>query len=213
MAHKLRTQRKYSEAISILEDTIKQPLSLYALTSASFELSRNYQELGQQEQALYHIRHAAVDAGMMIDKGLRRSALAREIELEALSQHYWRAVCDLESFTKYYRPDELEPHLRALGEKARTELLGSTSISSDVILIDPKRRDVEPYWTRRLIRPVVRIRAAEGHISSARVICRTEAIDLPVGPAIEFQVNGRKGGCDIYVFANPGTRLQVTESP
>lgn len=211
-AFKLRHEQKYQEAIDIMEETIRHPLSLYALTSAAFELSRSYQEMGKLDEALYHSRHATIDGATFIDKGLTREALARRIELEAQTHNYWEAVCAYEQFREDYADSDLEPKFQQWAAQSRDQLLGKAPIETDVRLIDRKRKDVESFWSHRLIRTRIEVRVTSGQIDHAQAVCPIQVIDLPVGPTVSFQANESLGTCNFYIFAAPGTTLHVTES-
>ena len=210
-AFKLRKEGKFDASLARLQDAINGKLNLYELTTISFGMAMSYRGQGNPRMALLHVRHAAIDNARMADRGLTKSILEIAAELEALDGNPVDALCALGERRRLDQDYQSTADLAALDARARKQISGDERLTTDVILQETGRTDVEPNWYHPVLRTNLTMRKIRGTVGRIRLICSTTQIERNIteGDVLTFEEGVQP--CLLYVYGTAGSSFTLEE--
>jgi hypothetical protein len=201
--------KKFAEAIEVLEDALNLRTNRYEAAMASFSLAVAHAQMKNWRTALFHIRHATVFDNTLLEPAVRPSALALRVALEVDDGNYKDAVC--------VHRDLIEA--MPAGDPAAAKIMAQVdaALKNPAPLAVQGRLAANPEiegpasWMHPLLRAKFHFAQIQGEAKSFRLICTGTVFDAAVDAETEWNVPTAAGECTLRVEGAPGAQFHLVE--
>jgi TonB family protein len=212
-ARKQIADNRHDDAIATLEDAFKDRLSLYEQAMGSFALAVAYAKRNDRELALYHIRHATIDAGEYLDKRTRAEAVEAEAELQALNGNFVDALCTYEVLPSVpgYAPTANAAETRNLMDRVKELMADPKPLVFEGRLIERPFAAGSAVWRHPLMRRKFSFADVKGEAKTFQLACLAAAHQSAVNTEQVWTVPADAGPCILRVEGAAGATFKFIE--
>ena len=203
--------KKYDEAIALLDRAQHDQLNHFEQALAAFALALVANEKGDWRLALFNIRHATIKDAMFLDKETARIALRLRVYLEAQDGQLDAAACASQTLRKV---DVASPASAELGDfvaKVVAALNNPEPLVEPGLVYADAARSLSPAWQHTLMRPKFAFSGMAGGVKSFRLVCTQTLLEEMVNDETQWTVPADAGPCRLFVFGDPGATFKLVE--
>lgn len=211
-ARVLVTAGKYAEGISVLEQMLEKPLTLYEQAKVSFALAFAYEKSKDMPRALGHVRHALIEGGSFLEKAVVPAAQRLRMRLEAANGNLVHTACA----PPLPATDSFDPTGADLKETsqvvdaARQRLAANTPLLIEATLMANPAVERGGIWEHTLSRGTFKFGSLIGLVNEFRLTCMRQVSTGPVGDT-PITVPPAAGSCTLRVYGEIGAAFKLTE--
>ncbi len=204
---------KYGEGIAVLEETLESPLTLYEQAKVSFALAFAYEKSNDRPRALAHIRHALIEGGRFLDKGVVPSARRMRVRLEAANGNLVHAACA----AALPAADSFDPTGADIKETARVvadakaRLSALPALEVEATLVRDPAVERGGVWEKQLTRTKFRFARVIGIVEDFRLVCTRQLAGGAVNESGHWSVPADAGTCTLRVAGEVGAAFKLIE--
>jgi TonB family protein len=204
---------KYAEGIEVLEDAMKERLNLFEQAMISFALAYAYNQAGNPQRALPHIRHAMIEEGRFLEKRIANPAKRLRVRLEWLAGNTRFVACA----PQLAPTDDFDPNGVDRKEVERLVANAAATLKSTAPLVQaakvPPARSDDDYavWEHDLARRKFSFAGVAGNLARFRVNCVVHLIEDEAKPLTQFTIPEGAGPCMLRVFGESGATFKLIE--
>lgn len=204
---------KYQQGISILEQTLDVPATLYEQAKVAFALAFAYEKLNDMPRALGHLRHALLERGSFLEKAVVPAAQRLRMRLEVANGNFHYAACA----PPLPASDSFDPTGADLKETMRIANEAKKSLASAApltveagLMADPggSKRGV---WEHPLSRRKFKFASLIGQVSEFRLTCTKQETSGDVNETAQTDAPQSAGPCTLRVYGEVGAAFKLIE--
>lgn len=204
---------KYGEGIAVLEETLERPLTLYEQAKVSFALAFAYERSNDRPRALAHIRHALIEGGRFLDKGVVPSARRMRVRLEAANGNLVHAACaPALPATDPFDPTgaDIKETAKVIAD-AKARLSAMPALEVEATLVRDPAVERGGVWEKQLTRSKFRFARVIGIVEDFRLVCTRQLAGGAVNESAHWSVPASAGTCTLRVAGEVGAAFKLIE--
>jgi TonB family protein len=209
-ARSLIRQKKYTEAIQLLENAMRLRTNLYESAMASFALAVAHGQLKDWRAALFHIRRATIGEGAFLEAAVKANALALQVQLETDDGNYKGATCAYQLLLKANPAGD--PEAAKIVAQIEAVLKNPAPVAVQGRLAANPAVKGPAVWTHPLLRAKFHFAQIQGEAKSFRLVCTGTVFQAAIDAETEWNVPTAAGECTLRVEGAPGTQFHLMET-
>jgi TonB family protein len=209
-ARSLIRQKKYTEAIQLLENAMRLRTNLYESAMASFALAVAHGQLKDWRAALFHIRRATVGEGGFLEPAVKANALALQVQLETDDGNYKDAICAYKLLLKANPAGD--PEAAKIIGQIEAVLKNPAPVAVQGRLAANPAVEGPAVWTHPLLRAKFHFAQIQGDAKSFRLVCTGTVFEAAIDAETEWSVPTAAGECTLRVEGAPGAAFHLVET-
>ena len=209
----LGKEAKYAEAITVLTQTFEYPLTLYEQAKVSFALAYAYEKLNDTARALSHVRHALIEGGSFLEKGVVPAAQRLRLRLEVANGNYRYAACapTLPASDKFDPGGADRAATMKIIEDALKKLADTKPLSVDATLVAKPAGDEGGVWEHPLSRSRFKFGRFTGRADELRLTCLRQLTQDAPNETQQWSAPRSAGPCVLRVYGDVGATFKLIE--
>lgn len=202
-------EKKYAEALELLERALKLRTNRYESAMASFALAVTNAQLKNWRAALLHIRHATIFDNDLLEPSVRPAALALRVQLEVDDGNYKSAVCAYKDLLK--ASPQGDPTAAKIVAQVDAALKNPAPLAIQGRLETNPAVEGPATWSHPLLRARFHFENIQGDAKSFRLVCTGTVFEAAIDSEIEWNVPDAAGECTLRVEGAPGAQFHLIE--
>ncbi len=210
-ANRLLKDRKYDEAIAILERAFLRRTTLYESARGSLVIANAYLNKGEPDPALFYARHAVIERAEFLEPELRGPAYVMLVSLEANHGNFREMLCAYKDLEKLNLPSaDIEPASKVV-DRIMSVLRSPEPFAIEGRLGRHPLIGGDAVWTHDLVRSKFSITELRGDVQRFHLRCVATELEGVVDPEMQWSVPAGAGACNLTVQGAEGATFKVLE--
>jgi TonB family protein len=214
-AQDLMQERKFAEAVTVLEKAFDRPATHYEQAMVSSLMAEAYLQLKNRRQALIKVRHATFEDGKYINDEMIRPALRMRVVLAAQEGDFLDSLCTYSRLKLIGLTGEKETDTSPADQVEKVVKIVTDALNNPTPLTMPAEIFPDPSgvasWNRSVLRRKFAFEAITGTVDRFRLVCMTVQMEEKIDPAMEWSIPPEAGYCRIFVYGTPGSTFKFVE--
>jgi TonB family protein len=212
-ARTLVSAAKYTEGITILEQTQELPSTLYEQAKVAFALAFAYEKSNDMPRALAHLRHALIEKGRFVEKAVVPAAQRLRMRLEVANGNLHYAACA----PRLVGGDSFDPtgadlkQTTSVAAAAKARLSNPAPLAIEASLVADPGGAKGGVWEHILTRRKFKFSSPIGQVNEFRLTCVKQSTTSPLNETSQWEVPASAGPCVLRVYGEVGAAFTMTE--
>jgi hypothetical protein len=188
-------------------------LTLYEQAKVSFALAYAYEKLNDTARALFHVRHALIERGTFLEKGVVPAAQRLRLRLEVANGNFRYAACSqpLPAGDKFDPAGADRQATVRIVSDAMTKLGDPKPLVMDATLIAKPAGEEGGVWEHPLSRPKFKFSTFTGRADEFRLTCLRQQSRGSPNDTTQWSAPATAGPCVLRVYGDVGATFKLIE--
>ena len=210
-ANRLLKDRKYDEAIAILQRAFLRRTTLYESARGSLVMAVAYLNKNEPDLALFYARHAVIEHAEFLEPELRGPAYIMLVSLEANHGNFREMMCAYKALGDLNLPAvDIEPATKIV-DRITSVLRSPEPFAIEGRLVRHPLIGGDAVWTHDLIRSKFSVTELRGDVQRFHLRCVATELEGVVDPEMQWSVPAGGGACNLTVQGAEGATFKVLE--